>query len=72
MRKLLVCGQWSWREDEVSLKQFQQLNREDKEEYLVLLAGLKLDEQSTGDKYLLNTYGKKHHKKDKGFLSLED
>jgi len=67
--KLIKTGQWYWREDELSFKQFHKLKRDDKEEYLFLLKGLPEDERSTTDLYLLNLYVKEEPKQIK-FLEL--
>jgi hypothetical protein len=49
-------GQWYWREDELSMKEYRQLSSTEKEEYLTLLRGLKPEELSTNDEYILNQY----------------
>jgi hypothetical protein len=67
--KLIKTGQWYWREDELSFKQFHKLKRDDKEEYLFLLKGLPEDERRTTDLYLLNLYVKEEPKQIK-FLEL--
>jgi hypothetical protein len=54
--KLTQKGQWYWREDELSLKEYRQLTSTEKEEYLTLLQGLKGEELSTNDEYILNQY----------------
>jgi hypothetical protein len=71
---LTICGQWSWREDEISLKQFYKLPQKEKDEYVLLLAGLKPEERSTGDNYIFSRYGQHYLNKNKpkGFFSLED
>lgn len=54
--KLEQRGQWYWRKDELSLKEYRQLPSTEKEEYLTLLQGLKPEELSTNDIYILNQY----------------
>lgn len=44
---------WKWRIDELSLKQFYLLNKEEKEEYILLLKGLKPELLGTNDEYVL-------------------
>ena len=46
-------SQWVWRDDELSYKQFTLLSKEEKEEHLFLLKGLKPEEISTNDYYIL-------------------
>jgi hypothetical protein len=67
--KLIQTGQWYWRQDELSFKQFHKLKKEDKEEYLFLLNGLPQDERSTNDLYILNLFIKEEPKPIK-FLEL--
>jgi hypothetical protein len=54
--KLKQRGQWYWRKDELSLKEFRQLSSTEREEHLTLLQGLKPEELSTNDIYILNQY----------------
>lgn len=51
-----VSSRWRWRKDELSLKEFRLLSRSNREEYLVLLKGLKKEELSTNDQYILDEY----------------
>jgi hypothetical protein len=62
-------GQWYWRKDELSLKEYRQLSSTEKEEYLTLLQGLKEEELSTNDEYILNQYSVVT-KSNKKFLEL--
>lgn len=68
--KLIQTGQWLWRGDELSYKQFTLLNKKDKEEYLFLLKGLPEDERSTNDLYVLNLFTKEEKPKASKFLEL--
>lgn len=45
-----------WRKDELSLKEFRLLSKESREEYLLLLKGIKKEEVSTNDQYILDQY----------------
>jgi|LauGreDrversion4_2_1035121.scaffolds.fasta_scaffold94503_1 hypothetical protein len=54
--KLIETGQWTWRKDELSYKEFTQLKREEKDEYLFLLKGLPEDERSSNDIAIINIY----------------
>jgi hypothetical protein len=54
--KLIQTGQWYWRHDEISLKQFSLLTSTDKQEYLDLLKGLKPNELSSTDIIILNKF----------------
>lgn len=49
-------GQWYWRKDELSLKEYRQLTSTEREEYLTLLQGLEPEELSTNDECILNQY----------------
>lgn len=62
---------WKWRDDQLTMKEFYNLSQQDKEEYLLLIKGLKEEERSSMDIILLNRFGliKLESKK---FLSLED
>lgn len=62
---------WKFRYDEITMKQFYELPQQDKEEYLLLVKGLKEEERSSMDIILLNRFEliKPEPKK---FLSLED
>lgn len=51
-----VSTGWKWRKDELSLKEFRLLSRSNREEYIVLLKGLKKEELSTNDQYILDEY----------------
>lgn len=52
-----VKGQWKWRKDELNLKQFRDLPIEEREEYIVLLKGLKPEILGSNDEYILKWYG---------------
>lgn len=67
--KLIQTGQWYWRQDELSFKQFTLLSKVEKEEYIFLLNGLPEDERSTNDLYILNLYIKSKPKQTQ-FLEL--
>lgn len=68
--KLIQTGQWCWRQDELSFKQFTLLSKVEKEEYLFLLNGLPEDERSTNDLYILNLFTKEEKPKSNKFLEL--
>jgi hypothetical protein len=51
-----VKGQWKWREDELSLKQFRELSIDERDEYIFLLKGLKPEILGTNDEYILRWY----------------
>ena len=69
--ELRKTGQWTWREDEISFKEFNLLNKEEKEEYLYLLKGLPERERSTTDLIIINLYFKKQDKpKQENYYSL--
>lgn len=54
--KLTEKGQWYWRKDELSMKEYRKLTSTEREEYLTLLQGLEPEELSTNDEYILNQY----------------
>jgi hypothetical protein len=68
--KLIQTGQWYWRQDELSFKQFTLLSKKEKEEYIFLLNGLPEDERSTNDLYILNLFTKQEEPKSSKFLEL--
>lgn len=59
---------WHWREDEITMKQFYHLPQQDKDEYILLIMGLKPEERSSMDEILLNRFGK--NKQPEKFLEL--
>lgn len=67
--KLIQTGQWSWRQDELSMKQFGKLSSTDRQEYLALLLGLEENERSTNDLYILNKFAPESNKEPQ-FLEL--
>lgn len=60
---------WKWREDEISFKEFRQLPQQEKDEYVLLIEGLKPEQRSTCDEIILNLYSKKQIEQNK-FLEL--
>ena len=47
---------WKYRKDELSMKEFYNLSQEDKDEYLLLVKGLKEEERSSMDIILINRF----------------
>ena len=47
---------WKFRDDEISMKEFYELSSTDREEYLLIVIGLKPEERSSMDIILLNKY----------------
>lgn len=62
---------WSWRKDEISLKEYYQLSTEKKNEYLHLLRQIDTGSRSTGDNYILSNFSREKEEARK-FLTLED
>lgn len=60
---------WKWRDDELSLPQFYKLPQQDKDEYILLILGLKQEERSSMDEILLNRFNK-NNKQPIKFLEL--
>jgi hypothetical protein len=58
MNKRNTETKWRWREDQnLTMKEFYKLSQQDKEEYLLLVKGLKPEERSSMDIILLNRFG---------------
>ena len=49
---------WKWREDEITMKEFYNLSQQDKDEYILLVEGLKQEERSSMDEIILNRFGR--------------
>ena len=62
---------WTWRDKELSLKQFYNLPSTARSEYISMLEKLSSTERSSGDEIILNQYSKVITQT-KQFLSLED
>ena len=61
-----------WRENELTLKQFQRLDISNKKTYVESLSLLKPEEISFTDEYILHFYTKKTpEKKQKNFITLD-
>lgn len=60
---------WRWRNEEISFKEFRKLPQQEKDEYVLLLEGLKPEERSSGDEIILNLYSKNKTEPNK-FLEL--
>lgn len=60
--------QWKWREEEIGLKGFYQLSKEEKIEYVNSIEKLPEAALSTGDKYILNFYSAKKN----NFISINE
>jgi hypothetical protein len=68
--KLKSTGtKWKWREDELNFKQFRNLPQQEKDEYVLLILGLKPEERSSCDEIILNLYSKYKPEQNK-FLEL--
>jgi hypothetical protein len=60
----------TWRDKELSYKEFQKLNRECKEQYLVFLQKLPKNQLSFNDEHILLLYGKVEPVASNKFLEL--
>jgi|LakMenEpi03Aug12_release.lakeMendotaPanAssembly.Ray.scaffolds.fasta_scaffold1005733_2 hypothetical protein len=60
---------WRWRDDQLTMKEFYNLPQQEKDEYILLILGLKEEERSSMDIILLNRFGKNKLKTNK-FLEL--
>lgn len=62
---------WTWRQNELSMKQFYKLTYVEKLSYIKLLENLPQQERSSGDQIILEHHSKNWNRPKK-FLSLED
>lgn len=62
---------WKWRDDEISYKDFVKLPQLEKDEYVLMIEGLKPEERSSGDEIILNRFSK-NKASFKNFFSLLD
>lgn len=49
---------WKWRDGQLTMKEFYNLPQQDKDEYILLILGLKEEERSSMDIILFNRFGK--------------
>lgn len=61
---------WRWRDDQLTMKEFYKLSQQDKQEYLLLIKGLKEEERSSMDEMLLNRFNL--NKKENNFFTLKE
>jgi hypothetical protein len=61
---------WIWRDDQITMKEFYKLSQQDKEEYLLLIQGLKQEERSSMDIILLNRFNIKSEQNN--FFTLKE
>ena len=69
MNKETTGTKWRWREDEITMKEFYKLSSTEKDEYILLILGLKQEERSSMDEIILNRFIKDKPKTNK-FLEL--
>jgi hypothetical protein len=60
----------TWRDKELSYKEFQRLNRISKEEYLLFLQNLPKNQLSYNDEHILSLYGRMEPEASNKFLEL--
>jgi hypothetical protein len=58
MNKETTGTKWRWREDEITMKEFYKLSSTEKDEYILLILGLKQEERSSMDEIILNRFCK--------------
>lgn len=51
--KLVKTGQWYWRENEISFKNFYKLPKEERDAHIEFLLKLEKHQRSTNDQYIL-------------------
>ena len=61
---------WCWRKNEKSYKEYTQLAKQDKQQYVEFLLTLEPKILGTNDKYILNNFGPAI--KNKEFITLKD
>jgi hypothetical protein len=49
---------WKWRDDQLTMKEFYNLPQQEKDEYILLILGIKEEERSSMDEILLNRFCK--------------
>jgi hypothetical protein len=62
----------TFREEELSYKQFTQLTRSDKNQYLLLLSGIDEDKLSYNDKMILQNFTTRKNTSTNNFFRLND
>lgn len=60
----------TWRDNELSYKEFQELNRDCKDQYLTFLQNLPKNELSYNDHHIINLYGRVEPDVSNKFLEL--
>lgn len=48
---------WKWRDEELTLKEFYNLPQQERDDYILLVRGLKPNERSSMDEILINRFG---------------
>ena len=48
---------WKWRDNELSLPEFYKLPKQEQNDYILFLRGLKLEDRSSMDEILINRFG---------------
>ena len=66
--KLVKTGQWYWRQDEISLKNFYKLSKEEKDAHIKVILSLDISQRSTNDQYILHQ--QKVKEEDSNYFSL--
>jgi len=61
---------WNWRENELTMKQFYNLPQQDRDEYILLIKGLKPEERSSMDEILLNRFNL--NKEEYNFFTIKE
>ena len=60
---------WKWRDGQLTMKEFYNLPQQEKDEYILIILGIKEEERSSMDEILLNRFCKNKQVPDK-FLEL--
>jgi hypothetical protein len=61
---------WNWRDNELTMKQFYNLPQQERDEYILLIKGLKPEERSSMDEILLNRFNL--NKEEYNFFTIKE
>lgn len=62
-------NKWKWRDNELSLPEFYKLNKQERDDYILLIVSLKPEERSSMDEILLNGFNFKK-KENNNFFTI--
>jgi hypothetical protein len=65
-------SKWRWRDDEILMKEFHKLSKEERDEYLLLVQGLPKEQRSSTDDIYVAVYNLDKPKNKNKFWSVEE